>query len=179
MDLITSSIAFLFLCGLAFFGLIRNPTVLRFVAHLSVTKEGLEKIRRKIGEGITDFDMGDMSPLDAEDEISERVRHIIGKTLAEINPRQAIEVTKTWPPEQNVIIIGDIAVIQPSIGILIFGPHGRIEPLNVRIKRKNILKLDNRRPIKDAVAEMYVPPPKATPAKTATKRAMPARRDAK
>ena len=167
MDLITSSIAFLFLCGLAFFGLIHNPTVIRFVAHLAVTPQAIEKIRRAISDDCTDFDMGDMAPEEAEEDIAERARHTIGRTLAEINPKTPIEVTKTWPPEPKVIITGDLAVISPSLGILIMGPHSRIEPLTVRVKRKGVVKLDNRPPIKSVLAEIYEPPEKV--AATASK----------
>ena len=66
MDALFSVIAFLFLVALAFFGLIRSPTVMRFVAHLAVTPQAIEKIRRAIGEACADFDMGTMSPADAD-----------------------------------------------------------------------------------------------------------------
>ena len=167
MDTFYSVAAFLFLCALAFYGLIRNPTVMRFVAHLTVTPQALDKVRRAIGIELANFDMGDMGPEDAEDQIGEQVRHVIGRTLAAINPKQAIEVSATWPPEQKVIIIGDIAVISPKIGWLILGPHDRIEPLNVRIKRKGLVQLDNRRPIAEAHSEIYAPPPKGKVAASA------------
>lgn len=186
MDSVFSIIAFLFLCGLAFFGLIRSPTVMRFVAHLAVTPQAIEKIRRAIGEACADFDMGTMSPADAEEHLAERARHAIGRTLAEINPRNPIEVTRDWPPSPKTIITGDIAVIAPSLGILIMGPHSRIEPLTVRVKRAGVVKLDNRPPIKAVFDAINEPPPKQavnakpSPAPAAkqgpTGKAMPVRR---
>ena len=186
MDALFSVIAFLFLCGLAFFGLIRSPTVMRFVAHLAVTPQAIEKIRRAIGEACADFDMGTMSPADAEEHLAERARHAIGRTLAEINPKTPIEVTRDWPPAPRTIITGDIAVIAPSLGILIMGPHSRIEPLTVRVKRAGVVKLDNRPPIKAVFDAINEPPPKIavnakpSPAPAAkqgpTGKAMPVRR---
>lgn len=167
MDALFSVIAFLFLCALAFFGLIRSPTVMRFVAHLAVTPQAIEKIRRAIGEACADFDMGTMSPADAEEHLAERARHAIGRTLAEINPRNPIEVTRDWPPSPRTIITGDIAVLAPSLGILIMGPHSRIEPLTVRVKRAGVVKLDNRPPIKAVFDAIHEPPPKVAAAASA------------
>lgn len=164
MDLIWSSIAFLAIVGLIFFGLIRAPIVMRFVAHLTVTPQALQKVRRAIEEATRDFDVGQMAPEEAEHHIAELVRHAIGKTLAEINPRRPIEVSKSWPPDQRVIITGDTAVIAPNIGWLILGPHDRIEPVTVRVKRAGVVTLDNRRPIREALEERYTPPPKAAAA---------------
>jgi len=167
MDAFYSVAAFLFLCGLAFFGLIHSPTVMRFVAHLAVTPQAIEKIRRAISDDCADYDMGDMAPADAEHELAERTRHTIGRTLAEINPKTPISVTRDWPPEPKVIITGDIAVIAPSIGWLIMGPNSRIEPLKVRVKRAGIVTLDNKPPLKAVMAAIYEPPPKV--AATASK----------
>lgn len=160
MDGWISAAAFLIILAVALYGLIHSPTVIRLVAHLAVTKEALEKIRRAIGEACSDFDMGQMAPVDAEDELAERARHAIGRTLAEINPKQPVAVTATWPPEQRVIITGDIAVIAPSIGVLLLGPHSRIEPITVRVKRAGVVKLDNRPPIKAVFDAIHEPPPK-------------------
>jgi hypothetical protein len=160
VDAFFSIIAFLFIVALAFFGLIRSPTVMRFVAHLAVTPQAIEKLRRAISDDCSDYDMGDMAPADAEHELAERTRHTIGRTLAEINPKTPIEVTKTWPPEPKVIITGDIAVIAPSLGILIMGPNSRIEPLKVRVKRRGIVTLDNKPPLKSVHDAIYEPPAK-------------------
>ena len=160
MDAFYSVAAFLFLCGLAFFGLIRSPTVMRFVAHLAVTPQAIEKLRRSIAEACADFDMGQMSPADAEEHLAERARHAIGRTLAEINPKTPIEVTRDWPPTPKTIITGDIAVIAPSLGILIMGPHSRIDPLTVRVKRAGVVNLDNRKPIKAVFDAIHEPPVK-------------------
>ena len=160
MDGWISAAAFLILLAVALYGLIHSPTVIRLVAHLAVTKEALEKIRRSIGEACADYDMGTMAPADAEDELAERARHAIGRTLAEINPKQPVAVTPSWPPEQRVIITGDIAVIAPSIGVLLLGPHSRIEPITVRVKRAGVVKLDNRPPIAAVHAAIYEPPVK-------------------
>jgi hypothetical protein len=179
MDLLTGSIAFLIVCGAVFFGLIRSPTVMRFVAHLAVTPQSVDKVRRAIGDACKDFDCGDMAPQDAEEQLGEIARHAIGRTLAEINPKQPFEVNAHWPPEQKVIITGDIAVIAPSMGILLMGPHSRIEPITVRIKRAVVVKLDTRPPIKAVFDEMRAPPPKvaaASAAKPTTQRATPAPR---
>ena len=178
-------LAFFVILILCIAGFIFSPTVIRVVAHLAITKEALEKIRRAIGEACSDFDMGHMAPADAEDELAERARHAIGRTLAEINPKQPVEVTQSWPPEQRVIITGDIAVIAPSIGVLLLGPHSRIEPLTVRVKRAGVVKLDNRPPIKAVFDAINEPPPKqavnAKPSPAAkpqgpTGKAMPVRR---
>ena len=173
MDALFSVIAFLFLCGLAFFGLIRSPTVMRFDAHLAVTPQSIEKIRRAVGEACADFDMNTMSPADAEEHLAERARHAIGRTLAEINPRNPIAVTRDWPPSPKTIITGDIAVIAPSLGILIMGPHSRIEPLTVRVKRAGVVKLDNRPPIQSVMAAIYEPPPKVAAAAKDPSRTVP------
>ena len=177
-------LAFFVILILCIAGFIFSPTVIRVVAHLAVTKEALEKIRRSIGEACADYDMGTMAPADAEDELAERARHAIGRTLAEINPKQPVAVTATWPPEQRVIITGDIAVIAPSIGVLLLGPHSRIEPITVRVKRAGVVKLDNRPPIKAVFDAINEPPPKqavnAKPSPAAkqgpTGKAMPVRR---
>jgi len=166
-------LVFLIIVAFAVGGLIFSPTVIRVVAHLAITKEALEKLRRAIGEACSDFDMGDMGPADAEDELAERARHAIGRTLAEINPKQPVAVTASWPPEQRVIITGDIAVIAPSIGVLLLGPHSRIEPITVRVKRAGVVKLDNRQPIKAVMAAIYEPPAKV--AATASAKPVPTR----
>lgn len=153
-------LAFFVILILCIAGFIFSPTVIRVVAHLAITKEALEKLRRAIGEACSNFDMGTMAPADAEDELAERARHAIGRTLAEINPKQPVEVTQSWPPEQRVIITGDIAVIAPSIGVLLLGPHSRIEPITVRVKRAGVVKLDNRPPIAAVHAAIYEPPVK-------------------
>lgn len=161
MGLIESTIAFLAIVAAVYFGLIRSPVVLRFVAHLTITPQALQKVRRAIEDACRDFDVGQMAPEDAEGHLSELARHAIGRTLAEINPRRPIEVSKSWPPDQRVIITGDTAVIAPNIGWLILGPHDRIEPVTVRVKRAGVVTLDNRRPIREALEERYTPPPKA------------------
>jgi len=173
MDALFSVVAFLFLCGLAFFGLIRSPTVMRFVAHLAVTPQAIEKLRRAMADAANDFDLGTMSPDDGEEHINQLCRHAIGKTLAEINPKNPIEVNDHWPPDQKVTIVGDIAVIAPNIGILIMGPHSRIEPLTVRVKRAGVVKLDNRPPIKAVFDAIHEPPPKV--AATASAKPVPSR----
>jgi len=160
MDAFVSVIAFFFLCGLAFFGLIRSPVGMQFIAHLAVTPQAIERLRRAISDDCSDYDMTQMSPAEAEDHIAERARHTIGRTLAEINPRNPIEVTRTWPPTPKVIVTGDTAVISPSLGVLIMGPHSRIEPLKVRVKRATVVTLDNRPSLKSVMAEIYEPPAK-------------------
>ncbi len=167
MDPVFGTIAFLAIVALIFFGLIRAPIVMRFVAHLTVTPQALQKVRRAIEDACRDFDTGQMAPEDAEGHLNELARHAIGRTLAEINPRRPIEVNKSWPPDQRVIITGDIAVIAPNIGWLILGPQDRIEPITVRIKRQGVVKLDTRRPIAEAFQEPYTPPAKVATAKAA------------
>ena len=167
MGLIESTIAFFLVVGAVYFALIRSPVVLRFVAHLTITPQALQKVRRAIEDACRDFDVGQLAPEDAEGHLSELARHAIGRTLAEINPRRPIEVNKSWPPDQRVIITGDIAVIAPNIGWLILGPQDRIEPITVRIKRQGVVKLDTRRPISEAFAEPYTPPAKVATAKAA------------
>lgn len=153
-------LAFFAIVALVIGGLVFSPTIIRVVAHIAVTKEAVEKIRRAIGEDCANFDMGDMAPTDAEDELAERARHAIGRTLAEINPKRPVAVTPTWPPEQRVIITGDIAVIAPDMGVLLMGPHSRIEPITVRVKRAGVVNLDNRKPIKAVFDALCEPPPK-------------------
>jgi len=161
MDAFYSVAAFLFLCGLAFFGLIRSPNVMRFVAHIAVTPQAIEKVRRGMADASNDFDLGTMSPDDGEEHINQICRHAIGKTLAEINPKNPIEVNDHWPPDQKVTIVGDICVIAPNIGWLIMGPHSRIEPITVRVKRAGVVNLDNRKPLKSVHDAIYEPPAKA------------------
>ena len=159
MDAVVSVIAFFFLVGLAFFGLIRSPAGMQIIAHLAVTPQSIERLRRAISDDCSDYDMADQPPAEAEDTLAERTRHTIGRTLAEINPRNPIAVTKTWPPTQRVIITGDTAVIAPSIGWLVI-PHSRIEPLKVRVKRATVVTLDNRPSLKAVHDAIYEPPAK-------------------
>ena len=113
-----------------------------------------------MADATNDFDLGTVSPDDGEEHINQPSRHAIGKTLAEINPKNPIEVNDHWPPDQKVTIVGDIAVIAPNIGWLIMGPHSRIEPITVRVKRAGVVKLDNRPPIKAVFDAINEPPPK-------------------
>jgi hypothetical protein len=170
--------AFIFVCLVlvALAGFILSPTIIRTVAHIAITPESVQKLRRAISDDCSDFDTTPFAPAEAEEHIAQRVRHTIGRTLAEINPKTPIAVTRDWPPEQRVILTGDMAVISPSIGWLIM-PHSRIEPLQVRVKRAGLVNLDNRKPLKAVHDAIYEPPAKqavnrpapATPSKPVPK----------
>jgi hypothetical protein len=170
MDGWVSAAAFLIILAIAVFGLVAQKPIIRMVAHLTTTREGLEKLRRAVSEACADYDVGTQDLDQAEEDIEDLARHAIGRCLAEMNPKRAITVTRDWPTAR-CIITGDIAVIAVDIGFLVMGPHARIEPLTVRVKREHVVTLDNRRPIKTALAEIYEPPPKqiATAAKPAAK----------
>lgn len=168
MDLIWSSIAFLVIVGIAVFGLIGVRPVNKIIAYLAVTPEATAKIARAIEDEIEGHDFGDHPDAFVEAELKERAKHIVGRAFAEIYRGQPFEVTKKtvfdptveWP-RVNVIVRDNFALIRVNLGHSMMGKHAEMKAISVRIKRNGVIKLDTRRPIREAFEERYTPPPKA------------------
>ena len=118
---------------------------------------------------------------DAENLLSEVARHAIAQTFAEIYPQRPFKVTPDWP-RADVIISGNIAVIDLWIGHDYMDDGEGIKPVNVEINRQATLKLDGRRPLKAALSEVFDGPDgtlKAKPAPPSEPQKLVARQGAK
>lgn len=130
----------------------------------------VEKVRRAVIVECSAASITGLSRKDAENLLSEIARHAIAKTFAEIYPKRPFEVKPDWP-RADVIISGNIAVIDMWLGHDYADDGEGIKPVNVEVNRQAPMKLDGRRPLKVALSEVFDGPdgtlkPRAAPPKT-------------
>jgi hypothetical protein len=120
-----------------------------------------EKLRQAVIRAVKGVDVASMPREQAERHLEELSRHATAREYAEIYA-QPVEVTETWP-DARVIISGNIAVIDLWVGHRIVGDREGIKPIQVEVNRQATLKLETRRPLKDAWGDLTSPPGKAEP----------------
>jgi hypothetical protein len=107
-------------------------------------------------------DVASMPVEDAEAHLEELARHAIAREYANIHPGLKVEVTDHWP-DAKCVISGNIAAIRPWVGHRIVGDKEGIRSINVEVNRQPTLKLETKRPIKEAWADIHSPPGKSEP----------------
>ena len=120
-----------------------------------------EKIRQAVIKAVKGVDVASMPAENAEAHLEELARHAIAREYAEIHPGLQIQVTDHWP-DAKALITGNTAVIRPWVGHRIAGESG-IREVVVEVNRQPTLKLETKRPIKEAWADIHSPPGKAEP----------------
>jgi hypothetical protein len=120
-----------------------------------------EKLRQAVIRAVKSVDVASMPREQAERHLEELSRHATAREYAEIYA-QPVEVTETWP-DARVIISGNIAVIDLWVGHRIVGDREGIKPIQVEVNRQATLKLETRRPLKDAWGDLTSPPAKSEP----------------
>lgn len=120
-----------------------------------------ERLRRAVQDACRGLDVAAMSREDAERHIEELARHAIGREYANIYTGVAIRVTEHWP-DARCIISGNIAVVDLWTGRVI-GKGDGIRPLHIEVNRQAQLKLDTRRPVKEAWKDITSPPARNEP----------------
>lgn len=117
-----------------------------------------EKIRQAVIRKVKGLDVSKLPREEAQELIEETARHAAAEEYASVYRGLEVEVTETWP--QAVCIISDnIAVIELWMGHTM--DREGIRPVTVEVNRGAVLKLDPRRPIREAYEARYTPPPKA------------------
>jgi hypothetical protein len=167
MDAIWPVVAFLFLTGLAIFGLIGQRPVNKIVAYLALNPEAMKKVHRAIEDAFHNHDFGDHPDEFIEDETVERTKHIVCESFAGIYRGQPFEVvskkrfdsTPEWP-KVKAIVDGELVIIRVNLGASLMGHRAEMKPVKTHIRRNTVIKLDTRRPIAEALAEIQEPPPK-------------------
>ncbi len=109
----------------------------------------VEKIRQAILAKCSAVKVGGLSRDKAQRLLGEVARHAIAETFAAVYTGRPFEVTRHWP-QVSVIISGNIAVIDPWIGLDFTDDGEGIKPVNVEVDRHPALKLDTRQTIKAA-----------------------------
>jgi hypothetical protein len=120
-----------------------------------------EKIRQAVIKAVKGVDVASMPAENAEAHLEELARHAIAREYAEIHPGLQIQVTDYWP-DAKALITGNTAVIRPWVGHRIAGESG-IREVVVEVNRQPTLKLETKRPIKEAWSDIHSPPGKAEP----------------
>lgn len=161
------TLAALSLLALGAFLLIRKHGLEPFGLY-RINDFAVEKVRHAIIAACNSTSIAGLVRKDAENLLSEVARHAIAKTFAEIYPNRPFKVTPDWP-RADVIISGNIAVIDPWIGHDYMDDGEGIKPVNVEVNRQPALKLDGRRPIKVALSEVFDGPDGTLKAKPAPK----------
>lgn len=129
----------------------------------------VEKIRQAILSKCSAVKVGGLNRSKAQHLIGEVARHAIAETFAAVYPGRPFEVTRSWP-QVSVIISGNIAVIDPWIGLDFSDDGEGIKPVNVEVDRAPALKLDTRKTIKSVFEQAHPLPSSRTdePRKVAT-----------
>lgn len=117
----------------------------------------IEKIRQAILAKCSAVKVGGLSREEAQRLIGEVARHAIAETFAAVYTGRPFEVTRNWP-QVSVIISGNIAVVDPWIGLDFADDGEGIKPVNVEIDRQAALKLDTRQTIKAAFSTAHPMP---------------------
>jgi hypothetical protein len=120
-----------------------------------------ERLRQAVIHATKGVDVSKMSGEEAEAHLEELGRHALAKEYATLHPGLKVEVTPSWP-DCKCVISGNIAAIRPWVGHRLLGDEG-IRPVNVEVNRQPTLKLEPKRPIKEAWADIHSPPGKAEP----------------
>jgi hypothetical protein len=115
-----------------------------------------EKVRQAVIKAVKGVNVASMPVEEAEAHLEELARHAIAREYAEIHPGLQIQVTDHWP-DAKALITGNTVVIRPWVGHRIAGESG-IREVIVEVNRQATLKLDARRPIKEAWSDITSPP---------------------
>jgi|SanBayMetagenome_1026888.scaffolds.fasta_scaffold00038_19 hypothetical protein len=115
-----------------------------------------EKVRQAVIKAVKGVNVASMPVEEAEAHLEELARHAIAREYAEIHPGLQIQVTDHWP-DAKALITGNTVVIRPWVGHRIAGESG-IREVIVEVNRQPTLKLDARRPIKEAWSDITSPP---------------------
>ena len=121
-----------------------------------------EKLRQAVIQAVKGVDVSKMSAEEAEAHLEELARHAIAREYANIHPGLKIEVTPNWP-DAKCVISGNIAAIRPWVGHRIVGDREGIRSVNVEVNRQPTLKLETRRPLREAWSDLTAPPAKSEP----------------
>lgn len=121
-----------------------------------------EKLRQAVIQAVKGVDVSRMTAEEAEAHLEELARHAIAREYANIHPGLKIEVTDHWP-DAKCVISGNIAAIRPWVGHRIVGDKEGIRSVNVEVNRQPTLKLETKRPIKEAWADIHSPPARSEP----------------
>ena len=118
-----------------------------------------EKIRQAIIRKVKALDVAKRPREEAQALIEDIAKHAAAEEYASVYRGLEVKVTETWP--QAVCIISDnIAVIEIWMGHTM--DREGIKPVTVEVNRGAALKLDGRRPIREAYEAPRTPPPKDT-----------------
>jgi hypothetical protein len=120
-----------------------------------------EKVRQAVIKAVKGCDVASMPVEQAEAHLEELARHAIAREYAEIHPGLQVQVTPHWP-DAKALITGNTVVIRPWVGHRIVGENG-IREVVVEVNRQPTLKLENRRPLKEAWSDITSPPAKSEP----------------
>lgn len=120
-----------------------------------------EKIRQAVIKAVKGCDVASMPVEEAEAHLEELARHAIAREYAEIHPGLQIQVTDHWP-DAKALITSNTVVIRPWVGHRIAGESG-IREVIVEVNRQSTLKLDARRPLKEAWDDIHSPPKRTEP----------------
>jgi hypothetical protein len=121
-----------------------------------------ERLRQAAIQAVKGVDVSKMGAEEAEAHLEELARHGVAREYSEIYPGLRVEVTPHWP-DAKCVISGNIASIRLWVGHRIVGDREGIRSINVEVNRAPTLKLETRRPIKEAWADIHSPPGKAEP----------------
>lgn len=121
-----------------------------------------EKVRQAVIKAVKGVDVSKMGAEEAEAHLEELARHAIAREYAEIHPGLQVQVTPHWP-DAKCVISGNIASIRPWVGHRIVGDREGIRVVNVEVNRQATLKLDTKRPLKEAWSDITSPPKRTEP----------------
>ena len=121
-----------------------------------------EKLRQAVIQAVKGVDVSRMGAEEAEAHLEEIARHAVAREYASIYPGLKVEVTPYWP-DAKCVISGNIASIRLWIGQRITGDKEGIRSVNVEVNRQPTLKLETKRPIKEAWADIHSPPARSEP----------------
>lgn len=116
-----------------------------------------EKLRRAAIRAANTAQVEGLPREQAQAVIEEEVRHAVAREYSAIYPGVPVAVTENWPGA-TCIITENIAVIEIWVGHTHDGEG--IRPVRAEVRRSVPLKLDTRRPIRDALADSHVLPPR-------------------
>ena len=120
-----------------------------------------EKVRQAVIKAVKGVDVSKLGAEEAEAHLEELARHAIAREYAEIHPGLQVQVTDHWP-DAKALITGNTVVIRPWVGHRIAGESG-IREVIVEVNRQTTLKLDARRPLKEAWSDITSPPKRTEP----------------
>ena len=121
-----------------------------------------ERLRQAAIQAVKGVDVSKMGAEEAEAHLEELARHAVAKEYAEIYPGLKVEVTASWP-DAKCVISGNIASIRLWVGHRIVGDKEGIRSINVEVNRQPTLKLEAKRPIKEAWEDIHSPPKRSEP----------------